>query len=119
MYQHIEHPKTNIQHLLVGHHQMYPKNLKQKKSSSIERTSSKKETEQKRKSPEPPKLPSRVEALYDCDGDEDDELTFVTGEIIQVTGQEDDDWWIGNIESQPHRHGCFPVIFVRSLDGAG
>ena len=76
-----------------------------------------------------------MEALYDCDGDEDDELTFVTGEIIQVTGntlklnqtktiflfsgQEDDDWWIGNIESQPHRHGCFPVIFVRSLDGAG
>ena len=32
------------------------------------------------------KLPTRVEALYDCDGDEEDELTFVTGEIIAVTG---------------------------------
>ena len=32
MYQHIEHPKTNIQHLLVGHHQMYPKNLKLKRN---------------------------------------------------------------------------------------
>ena len=32
-------------------------------------------------------LPSRVEALYDCDGDEDDELSFVIGEIIAVVGK--------------------------------
>ena len=80
--------------------------------------------------PQPEPLPKRVQALYDCDGDEDDELTFCSGEIIQVTGflllsftfyyiiltgQEDDDWWIGNIEGFPHRHGCFPVIFVTKL----
>jgi Arf-GAP/SH3 domain/ANK repeat/PH domain-containing protein len=61
-------------------------------------------------------LPRRVEAQYDCDGDEDDELSFVAGEIITVTDKEDDDWWVGHIESQPHRKGCFPVIFVKPLD---
>merc|ERR1712147_381759 len=63
--------------------------------------------------PEP--LPKRVQALYDCEGDEDDELSFCSGEIIQVTDREDDDWWIGNIEAHPHRKGCFPVIFVTKL----
>ena len=33
------------------------------------------------------KLPDRVEAMYDCDGDEDDELSFVSGEIIAVDGK--------------------------------
>lgn len=32
-------------------------------------------------------LPSRVETLYECDGDEEDELSFVAGEIIAVTGK--------------------------------
>lgn len=64
------------------------------------------------------KLPTRVEALYDCDGDEEDELTFVTGEIIAVTGQEDEDWWEGHIESQPHRKGLFPAVFVKSIETA-
>ena len=72
-----------------------------------------------------------MEAQYDCDGDDDDELSFVAGEIITVTGtytliynvtnefllgQEEDDWWIGHIESQPHRVGCFPIIFVKVID---
>ncbi|XP_069727839.1 arf-GAP with SH3 domain, ANK repeat and PH domain-containing protein 1-like isoform X2 [Phaenicophaeus curvirostris] len=31
----------------------------------------------------------RVRALYDCDADQEDELTFRTGEIIVVSGEED------------------------------
>ena len=39
--------------------------------------------------------PRRVQALYDCEADNEDELTFREGEIILVTGDaEDDDWWV-------------------------
>ena len=74
-------------------------------------------------------LPNRVEAAYQFD--EEDMLSFVPGEIIAVTGmsvigiygvfiicvigQEDEDWWLGHIESQPHRCGVFPAEYVKSI----
>ncbi|XP_077207609.1 arf-GAP with SH3 domain, ANK repeat and PH domain-containing protein 1 isoform X2 [Paroedura picta] len=57
----------------------------------------------------------RVKSIYDCQADNDDELTFVEGEIIIVTGEEDQEWWIGHIEGQPERRGVFPVSFVHIL----
>ncbi|XP_066479157.1 arf-GAP with SH3 domain, ANK repeat and PH domain-containing protein 1 isoform X2 [Tiliqua scincoides] len=57
----------------------------------------------------------RVKTIYDCQADNDDELTFVEGEIIVVTGEEDQEWWIGHIEGQPERKGVFPVSFVHIL----
>ncbi|XP_026546534.1 arf-GAP with SH3 domain, ANK repeat and PH domain-containing protein 1-like, partial [Notechis scutatus] len=73
----------------------------------------------------PPPLPKRghmntsflhrVRALYDCQADHEDELTFVAGEIIIVEGQEDSNWWHGRIEGYPHRKGVFPVSFVYIL----
>uniref|UniRef100_A0A670XTN9 ArfGAP with SH3 domain, ankyrin repeat and PH domain 2 n=1 Tax=Pseudonaja textilis TaxID=8673 RepID=A0A670XTN9_PSETE len=57
----------------------------------------------------------RVRALYDCQADHEDELTFVAGEIIIVEGQEDSNWWHGRIEGYPHRKGVFPVPFVNIL----
>ncbi|KAH1176760.1 hypothetical protein KIL84_010462, partial [Mauremys mutica] len=36
----------------------------------------------------------RVKTIYDCQADNDDELTFVEGEIIIVTGEEDQEWWV-------------------------
>ncbi|KAH0617439.1 hypothetical protein JD844_015648, partial [Phrynosoma platyrhinos] len=41
----------------------------------------------------------RVKTIYDCQADNDDELTFVEGEIIIVTGEEDQEWWV----YWPHR----------------
>ena len=43
----------------------------------------------------PSGLPRRVQALYDCEADNDDELTFEEGDIIVVTGNaEDAEWWV-------------------------
>uniref|UniRef100_A0A8C3D1U3 ArfGAP with SH3 domain, ankyrin repeat and PH domain 1b n=1 Tax=Cairina moschata TaxID=8855 RepID=A0A8C3D1U3_CAIMO len=36
----------------------------------------------------------RVRALYDCNADREDELTFRTGEIIVVSEKEDSNWWV-------------------------
>ncbi|OXB56238.1 hypothetical protein ASZ78_011139 [Callipepla squamata] len=58
----------------------------------------------------------RVRALYDCSADREDELTFHKGEIIVVSEKEDDNWWKGWIEGQPHRQGAFPASFVHVLN---
>uniref|UniRef100_A0A8C4YH22 Uncharacterized protein n=1 Tax=Gopherus evgoodei TaxID=1825980 RepID=A0A8C4YH22_9SAUR len=68
----------------------------------------------------PPDLQSkrrlfRVRALYDCQADREDELTFRVGEIIIVAEEEDSNWWSGWIEGQPHRKGVFPASFVHVL----
>ncbi|XP_041101250.1 arf-GAP with SH3 domain, ANK repeat and PH domain-containing protein 1-like isoform X2 [Polyodon spathula] len=57
----------------------------------------------------------RVKTIYDCQADNDDELTFLEGEVIIVTGEEDQEWWIGHIEGQPDRKGVFPMSFVHIL----
>ncbi|XP_026512627.1 arf-GAP with SH3 domain, ANK repeat and PH domain-containing protein 2-like [Terrapene carolina triunguis] len=57
----------------------------------------------------------RVRALYDCQADRADELTFRAGEIIIVAEEEDCNWWNGWIEGQPHRKGVFPASFVHVL----
>ncbi|XP_072567379.1 arf-GAP with SH3 domain, ANK repeat and PH domain-containing protein 1-like isoform X3 [Paramormyrops kingsleyae] len=57
----------------------------------------------------------RVKTIYDCQADNDDELTFTEGEVIIVTGEEDQEWWIGHIEGQPERKGVFPMSFVHIL----
>ncbi|XP_043944936.1 arf-GAP with SH3 domain, ANK repeat and PH domain-containing protein 2-like [Protopterus annectens] len=61
-----------------------------------------------------PKL-KRVKAIYDCTADRPDELTFKEGQVIVVTGEEDQDWWKGYIEYQPGKEGVFPVSFVHVL----
>uniref|UniRef100_A0A8C4EC07 ArfGAP with SH3 domain, ankyrin repeat and PH domain 1b n=1 Tax=Dicentrarchus labrax TaxID=13489 RepID=A0A8C4EC07_DICLA len=57
----------------------------------------------------------RVKTIYDCQADNDDELTFAEGEVIIVTGEEDQEWWIGHIEGDPDRKGVFPMSFVHIL----
>ncbi|KAG1696149.1 ArfGAP with SH3 domain, ANK repeat and PH domain-containing protein [Nymphon striatum] len=59
----------------------------------------------------------RCRALYDCDADNDDELSFHEGEVIVVTNEqtEDEHWMEGMIEGEPSRRGMFPVSFVHML----
>jgi len=88
-------------------------------SSFSSRTSRQKSSSEPEKTtlPEPiSRVPSRVRAIYDCDADDDDELTFVVGEYITITGEEEEGWLHGHIESQPHRSGLLPQIFVEILD---
>ncbi|XP_045133962.1 arfGAP with SH3 domain, ANK repeat and PH domain-containing protein-like isoform X2 [Portunus trituberculatus] len=56
----------------------------------------------------------RCKALYDCDADLDDELSFKEGEIIIVlqAETEDGDWMEGEIEGDPKRRGKVPINFV-------
>lgn len=42
----------------------------------------------------------RVKTIYDCQADNDDELTFVEGEVIIVTGEEDQEWWVSKSAMQ-------------------
>jgi hypothetical protein len=36
----------------------------------------------------------RCEALFDCDADNEDELTFREGEIIILLREEEEEWWV-------------------------
>ncbi|XP_046382954.1 arfGAP with SH3 domain, ANK repeat and PH domain-containing protein [Ischnura elegans] len=59
----------------------------------------------------------RCRALYDCEADNEDELSFREGEVIIVTDDqtEDDNWMEGRVEGDPGRRGMFPVSFVHML----
>jgi len=45
--------------------------------------------------------PKRVKAIYNCQADNVDELTFSEGEVIIVDGEEDKEWWV-SIKSYLH-----------------
>ena len=60
----------------------------------------------------------RCRALYDCEADNEDELTFEEGDIIVVINEntEDENWMEGCLLTDPSRKGLFPVSFVHMLD---
>jgi len=33
-------------------------------------------------------------ALYDCEADNDDELSFCEGELINIISEDEEDWWV-------------------------
>jgi len=33
-------------------------------------------------------------ATYDCEADNEDELSFQAGELINIISQEEDEWWV-------------------------
>ena len=60
----------------------------------------------------------KCRALYDCEADNEDELTFEEGDIIVVINEntEDENWMEGCLLTDPSRKGLFPVSFVHMLD---
>ncbi|OON17161.1 SH3 domain protein, partial [Opisthorchis viverrini] len=65
------------------------------------------------------KLGALLEAIYDCDAEHADELTFRRGEVIQLVARSDDEWWEGAIFNQPWRRGLFPITYVRCMSQRG
>lgn len=59
----------------------------------------------------------RCRALYDCEADNEDELTFEEGDIIIILAEEteDDNWMEGVLETEPDKRGLFPASFVHML----
>jgi len=72
----------------------------------------------------PPRQPNnfvvgrKCRALYDCEADNEDELTFEEGDIILVINEdtEDENWMEGCLMTDPGKRGLFPVSFVHMLD---
>ncbi|PVU98585.1 hypothetical protein BB559_001446 [Furculomyces boomerangus] len=77
--------------------------------------------------PPPPQKPARTpkevlrKSLYDFIGADAGELTFKTGDIVEVVDIIDDGWWMGKIiESTNHHHigksGLFPVSYTEEYE---
>ncbi|KJE94244.1 hypothetical protein CAOG_04916 [Capsaspora owczarzaki ATCC 30864] len=65
--------------------------------------------------PPPPKTTyvDTVRALYDNEGEDSDDLSFVEGDIINVISKSDDDFWVGELNG---RRGTFPSMLVESCN---
>lgn len=73
--------------------------------------------------PPPTNLPSRQssthdfdkhrKALFDFTGQNDDEISFKTGDIIAVIDEIDKGWWLGEVHS---KRGIFPVNYTEDYD---
>ena len=53
-------------------------------------------------------------ALYNCQAQHEDELTFAKGSVINVLNKDDPNWWNGE---QNGVTGMFPSNYVSPLEG--
>eukprot|EP00096_Caligus_rogercresseyi_P000256 TRINITY_DN10653_c0_g1_i1.p1 TRINITY_DN10653_c0_g1~~TRINITY_DN10653_c0_g1_i1.p1 ORF type:complete len:1071 (-),score=319.10 TRINITY_DN10653_c0_g1_i1:387-3599(-) len=60
----------------------------------------------------------KCRALYDCEADNEDELTFEEGDIVAIINEEteDENWMEGVLITDPTKRGLFPVSFVHMID---
>lgn len=99
-------PKPKVDTLAVSNNDSFKERNPPKRTSSLPKRVDGRVTTKYR----------RAKALYDCDADHDDELSFVEGEIIIMLREADPDWWYGEVEEEPKRKGVFPISFVHVLN---
>jgi hypothetical protein len=65
-------------------------------------------------------LPMKVKAIYAYSSEHDDDLKFPEGQIITVTEEEDDDWYVGDYVDSAGvpQSGLFPKNFVERYEPA-
>nr|XP_057904565.1 GRB2-related adapter protein 2a isoform X2 [Doryrhamphus excisus] len=56
--------------------------------------------------------PAQVRAVYDFTAEEDDELGFCAGDIIEVLDRSDPSWWRGRMRD---KSGLFPANYTKQL----
>lgn len=62
--------------------------------------------------------PFKVKAIYEYASEHDDDLKFSIGQIITVTEEEDDDWYVGEYvdDAGAKQEGIFPRNFVEKYE---
>ncbi|KAJ7183116.1 SH3 domain-containing protein [Mycena filopes] len=72
-----------------------------------------------RKTPNAPAAPAGVQARalwpYNENGQDADDLSFSTGDIIEVIKEENADWWMGRING---KQALFPSAYVEKIPAA-
>jgi hypothetical protein len=65
-------------------------------------------------------LPMKVKAIYAYSSEHDDDLKFPEGQLITVTEEEDDDWYVGEYvdSTGAPQSGLFPKNFVERYEPA-
>lgn len=61
--------------------------------------------------PPAPRGANMVEALFDHEAEEEDELNFSTGDLVEVIDKPDGGWWRGRCHG---KEGLFPSNYVKS-----
>ena len=63
-------------------------------------------------------VPFKVKAIYEYSSVHEDDLNFPNGQIITVTAEEDDEWYIGEYDdtSGSSKKGLFPKNFVEKYE---
>lgn len=62
----------------------------------------------------PPAGACTAVALYDCKGDNDDELSFVKGDVLELIEREGEQWWVAKLNG---RRGLVPANYVDDSEG--
>ncbi|CAG8485273.1 8103_t:CDS:2 [Diversispora eburnea] len=62
----------------------------------------------------PPYCISVVEALWDLNGDDEDDLNFKKGDTVEVLEKVNEDWWKGRIQGT-NVVGIFPKVYTKEI----
>ena len=60
-------------------------------------------------------LSKEYAAIFSFEAENEDELGFKEGEVINNVKVDSEEWWFGTVKNQPKRHGLFPSAYVKEV----